>query len=136
MAQPFDDPAISDDDGLVRFVPPWHVIKDDNLGRLRPTSAAFDMSPEDGCMSVDLEKLLLQASLEPCHGLASRPAGFGAVRLLAGVVRSVQLATFQDPVPENPYHGQIANLVMPGRIARGKKRTLCKSSEWLAIPKA
>ena len=87
MAQPFDDPAISDDDGLVRFVPPWHVIKDDNLGRLRPTSAAFDMSFEDGSMSVDLEKLLLQAGLKPCHGLASSPAGFGAVRLLAGVVR-------------------------------------------------
>ena len=47
-----DDPTIPDLAELWRRIPPWHLVKDDNLGRVRPSSAAFDNHPNGSPMSV------------------------------------------------------------------------------------
>lgn len=37
-----DDPTISDDADLWRRIPPWHIVSDENIGVMRPSSAAFE----------------------------------------------------------------------------------------------
>lgn len=134
--EPFDDPTIDDEDGLVRFVPWDQIIFDENESCYRPTSAAFEMSSDDRCMSVDLERLLIEAEKEPTANLIHRPTGSGAVRFIAKAVREKDLVPFADPIePENPFHGQVANLSEPGKITRGTKRYLSKNSNWLFNPR-
>lgn len=140
MSRHEDDATIADGDGLVRYIHPSQIVRDDNTGDWRPSSAAFTMSTEDGCLSVDLEALLFAAELASCHNLPMRPSGSGAVRLTAGLVRSNGLGVFHDPrqatpsEPENPYHGQVFNGENHGTITRGTKKALYQSSEWLHLP--
>jgi hypothetical protein len=47
-----DDPTISDETELWRRIPPWHFFHDENLGRIRPSSAAFENHPDGSPMSV------------------------------------------------------------------------------------
>lgn len=47
-----DDPAILNDAQLWRRIPPWHLVNDQNLGTVRPSSAAFDNDPDGRPMSI------------------------------------------------------------------------------------
>jgi hypothetical protein len=47
-----DDPTIAHSEALLRRVPPKHFYLDENLGRLRPSSAAFEDDDDGEPMSV------------------------------------------------------------------------------------
>ena len=57
-------------------------------------------------MSVDLQKLIEEAGLDPKTYILS-PPWIGAVRFTAGGLRAEGLKVGYDPVPDNPFHGQV-----------------------------
>lgn len=90
---------------------PDHVVFDELKGRYRLSSKAFGPSSSDGCLSGDLEQLLVRDGLPV---LAMYPA---VGRAVAAVSLEIQLiceheATHgigvkHDPVLENWYHGSV-----------------------------
>jgi len=105
---PHDDPDIGDDDGLLRRIDPdYHVVEDKNLGCHRLSSMAFsETSVPNGGMSIDLEQLMQADGHDPLDGLDE---GWGLVRLIAGQLRQQNCLVGSDPLPTNPYHGEVWN---------------------------
>jgi hypothetical protein len=127
---PYDDADIGNDDGLIRHINPnYHVVLDKNTGRKRLSTAAFsESSKPPGGMSVDLERPLTEAGLDY---LAMLPdTDFGAVRLIAGEMRELGHKVGRNPLPQNPYHGEVWDI---GRGRAAKKRIMEKSV-WLKKP--
>lgn len=95
-----DDQSVGDSTALFRRIHPSQVIWDENLDRLRPTSAAF----RDKQMSVNLEDDLEREGLEldfvlrdwPQHHLASIEA-----RLARDRGQEIQ----RDHTEDDPTHG-------------------------------
>lgn len=116
-----DDPSIADDTLLLRRIltrPDLSVVWDDNLGRWRPSSAAFDDHPNGTPMSVVLSDTLeslgrpLESALdghEETHSLAAITAN-DARHHAQGVAR--------EPTVEEPAHG----------VVFGKKSKKARSS--------
>jgi hypothetical protein len=57
MPDYLNDPSILDEDDLWRRIRPDWVVFDENLGRARPTSQAFNNDRAQEPMSVDLAKI-------------------------------------------------------------------------------
>ena len=81
MPPPYvDDLSIKDEDALWRRIPPWHFINDENLKRIRPSSAAFEDDPDGQPMSVFVERVVFENHLTANDVLAGH-SGFGMVTL-------------------------------------------------------
>ncbi len=127
---PYDDPDIRQDDGLIRHVhPEHHVVFDENLGCRRLSTGLFsESSGPRGGMSVDLERLIVEDGLNPLGRLPG--PDFGAVRLVAGEMRALGHKVGRNPLPDNPYHGEVWNIAR-GRAAR---RRIMDRMVWLKKP--
>src|SRR2546425_1264813 len=97
MPPPYvDDPSITDVDGLWRRIPPLHFVQDKNLGRVRPSSAAFEDDVErdtDGTrkpMSAFIARVVHAAGKSQADVLAGHK-GFGMVSFTAGLARQNNL---------------------------------------------
>jgi hypothetical protein len=104
---PHDDASLTNDGGVIRRIhPTYHVLRDDNSGSARITSAAFTATKgePDNPMSVDIEQDLVAAGLAAD---AMVPEGFGAVRIPIGDVRGHGMRVGSEPIPDNPYHGEV-----------------------------
>jgi hypothetical protein len=55
-----DDASIADGAELWRRIPSWHFIYDENLGRMRPSTAAFEDHPNRSPMSVLLADVIFR----------------------------------------------------------------------------
>src|SRR5258708_1556453 len=97
-----DDGSISDDSSLLRRVAPEQYVDDDNLGRRRPSSAAFKQIE----LSVDSEPLLQSQGLDWRFTLKEYPT-HSLVRLRASLPRSLGLAVVHVPLDGNPAHVEI-----------------------------
>ena len=126
---PYNDLDVLDDDGLIRRISPEHMVNDKNTGEFRPSTAAFsESSIPNGGMSVDLERLMADDGLDRLAMLPSRD--FGAVRLIAGDMRQLGHKVGRDPLPSNPYHGEVWN-IGSGRAAR---KRIMEKMVWLKRP--
>src|SRR5438132_9271727 len=101
-----DDALIGDGTLLWRRVPPWHFIYDQNLQRLRPSSAAFANDPQGGPMSVVLADAVLNAGRTADSVLAEHE-GYGLVAVSAGLVRECSQGVVRDPLPQEPAHALV-----------------------------
>lgn len=127
---PYDDESIKDDDGLIRHInPEYHVIDDRNMGRKRLSTAAFSGSnkPPFG-MSVNLERLMYEAGLDPLAMLPS--SSYGAVRLVAGEMRELGHMVGSTPLPNNPYHGEVWSI----NRGRKAKMSIMEKCTWIKKP--
>ena len=127
---PYDDPDIKADDGLIRHInPDYHLVPDQNTGRLRLSTAAFSGSskPPRG-MSVDLERPMIEAGLDNQSMLPN--ADFGALRLIAGEMRELGHKVGRNPQSDNPYHGEVWGI---GQGRSAKKRIMDKAV-WIKKP--
>lgn len=104
---PHDHRGITSDDGVIRRVSHHHLVEDPKAGGKRLSTMAFQASRGDnGGMSVDLQRLIEEAGLDARKFVIS-PPWIGAVRFAAGALRSEGLQIGYDPVPGNPYHGEV-----------------------------
>lgn len=105
---PHDHPEILNEDGLIRRIPIHWVVRDDKspTGQ-RLSSEAFEMSSSEqgGGMSVDIEKLIIEAGKDMAAHVTPHP-WVGAIRVTAGLLRSYNLQVGFSPLSDNPYHGE------------------------------
>ncbi len=123
-----DDPTILDDAVLWRRIPPWHVVPDDNLGVMRPSSAAFKDSPDGSSMSVFLAELVERDGRKAEDALVGH-TDYALSAFGAGLARRCKQGVASDPQPDEPAHA-----VVFGTKTKSISRALAKGSEWVIPP--
>lgn len=124
-----NDPTIDDDWPLWRRVPRWWCVPDENQGGvLRPSSAAFEDSPDGTAMSVVLGPEAHRLGRGPLHMLEGHPE-FAVATLTAGTARQHGQGVIRDPLPEDPAHG-----LVHGPKPKSIRRKLAAASVWLVPP--
>src|SRR5438876_11908353 len=96
-----DDPTIPDEAELWRRIPPWHFVKDENLGQIRPSKAAFDNHPNGSPMSVVLADVVVETGRGPDAVLAGH-RGFALAAITAGLARGGQEGVAREALPQWP----------------------------------
>lgn len=119
-----DDRTIRDEDLLWRRVPPWHFFFDDNLGRDRPSSAAFDDDPDGHPMSV-----ILASETAGPESVLEGHEGFALAGLTVREVRSCGLGVIRDPLPKEPAHALVV-----GRKTKSVRSRLARAASWVVSP--
>ncbi len=130
-AEPYDEDDISPDQTIIRRINPvQHIIRDDNRDCSRVSSKAFSPSSgPNGGMSVDVEARIIADDLDP-HEYVTTPVFTGSVSFLASAARALNLWIGYDPIPDNPYHGEVWGNPRPNRFSGGQKKGLQNACEW------
>ena len=124
---PYDCGGIKGIDGVIRRISKEHIVPDGNGGK-RISSMAFKKSSgPNGGMSVDLERLIVQAGLEP-REYVTNPRWMGSVRFTASALRKEELMIGRDPLEDNPYHGEVW-----GNFTSSKVKRLQRLVEWYVV---
>lgn len=123
-----DDPAIPDEAQLFRRIPPWHFIRDENVGKTRPSSAAFEDHPNGSPMSVILADTLAETGRIPETILAGHE-GFALVTFSVELARECGQGVARDPLPDEPAHA-----VVFGKKTQGVKKKLARGASWVVKP--
>lgn len=123
-----DDLTIANDAHLWRRIPPWHFIFDGNIGRLRPSKAAFDDDDDGHPMSVVLADLVTASGRGSAHVLQGHD-GFALAQITAGLARSKQQGVQRDPLFEEPAHALVF-----GNKTDSVKKTFAKGCTWIVPP--
>ena len=123
-----DDSTILDEAELWRRIPPWHFVKDENVGQVRPSKAAFDNHPNGSPMSVVLADAVIESGRGPGAVLTGHE-GFALAAITAGLARECQQGVAREPLPDEPAHA-----VVFGRKTDSVKKKLARGSRWIAPP--
>lgn len=127
IARYVDDNTIPNQAKLLRRIPPCFFIRDENLGRMRPSSAAFDDHPDGSPMSVVLADGVREAGRTPDSVLVGY-TDYALAMITAGTARECHQNIVRDPTPEEPAHA-----VVFGRKTKAVKRKFALEARW-AIP--
>jgi len=103
---PHDHDGIAAGDGVIRRISTNQIVTD-RSGQKRISSIAF--KPSSGLsagMSVDFEVQIAEAGLD-ARTFVTTPYWTGSVWFTAGQVRQLGLLVGSDPIPQNPYHGEV-----------------------------
>jgi len=123
-----DDPTIVDAAVLWRRIPPWHFVRDDNAGTIRPSSAAFENHPNGSPMSVVLGDEVVASGRSASEVIAMH-SGFALAALTAGLSRKCNQGVMREPLPEEPAHA-----VVFGEKPKRIRQLIAKSAEWVIPP--
>ena len=123
-----DDPTILDEAEPWRRIPPWHFVKDENVGQMRPSKAAFDNHPNGSPMSVVLADVVTESGRGPGAVLTGHE-GFALAVITAGLARSCEQGIAREPIPDEPAHA-----VVFGRKTDSVKKRLARGSHWVVPP--
>jgi len=122
-----DDPAIAHGEALLRRVPPKHFYLDQNLGRWRPSSAAFEDDDDGDPMSV-YRRGIIEAEGCSIHRVMQGHENYALASLTTGQIRSKDQTVHADALPEESSHTQVC-----GAKPKSTCRWFAKQAEW-AIP--
>jgi hypothetical protein len=122
-----DDASISDQDQLLRRIPPQHLVFDSNKGAYRPSSAAFDDSPDGSPMSVLIADVMLQEGRSPLAALKGHP-DFSLVSIKAGLVRQCGQKIVRNPLPQEKAHGLVV-----GKKTNSVRKRLARNAIWIKL---
>lgn len=128
MREYTDDSTIRDADSLWRRVPPWHLVYDENDNVIRPTSAAFEDSPDGSPMSVLLAQIVADTGRGPKDAVRGFP-GFAMASITAGLSRRCRQGVARDPLTDEPAHA-----VVFGPKTQSVRRKLAKGADWIIPP--
>jgi hypothetical protein len=123
-----DDPTITNEERLLRRVPLYQIVKDEDTGYARISSGAF----KEKELSVNLESVLLGGggTVDAC---LQKHQGYKLVSLTAGQVRQLQQIVCPDPEPpDNVSHGLVCGSKNSRRVHEG----LRDSAQWVIPPQA
>lgn len=122
---PHDNDGIAVSDGVIRRISDQQLVDDPKTGGRRISSIAYKASSgQNGGMSVDLQKLIEAAGYDPLAYVTS-PRWMGSVRFEAGALRDEGFMIGSDPLPHNPYHGEVW-----GRFSKPQQRRLAEIAAW------
>lgn len=128
--EPYNEDEIEDEDTVIRRISAEYVVPDSNTGGDRISSMAFSASSgPNGGMSVDLLALMNDAGVD-AETFVTTPIFTGSVQFPAGAARAAELWIGFDPLPENPYHGEVWRNFNGGRFTKGQVRALTNAAEW------
>lgn len=121
-----DDQSVPGDTELWRRIPNWpnRVVYDENLGRVRPSSANFDDHPNGTPMSVAIADGIVTHQ----EVLRDHPS-FYLVGFTVGQIRDVGLGILRRPLVDQPWHGEVT-----GRKSASVKSRLARQSFWIIAP--
>jgi hypothetical protein len=103
---PHDHEGIVRDDGIIRRISEQQIVTDSD-GRRRISSIAFNKSSAlNGGMSVDIQKLIEERGVD-ARQYVTTPRWTGSVRFEAGALRQEGFQVGFDPLPDNPFHGEV-----------------------------
>lgn len=77
-------------------------------------------SEPNGGMSVDIERLMLADGVDP-REYVTTPVFTGSVAFSAGAARALGLIVGYDPIPTNPYRGEVWSADRPNRFSRQQR---------------
>ena len=123
-----DDSTVADGVALLRRVPPKHVILDEKLGRLRPSSAVFEDDEDDDPMSV-YRRDVIEAEGGDIRRVMFGHEGYALAFLTAGQVRLKSQTVHPNPLPEESSHTQVC-----GPKPKGTRRWFAEQAEWAIAP--
>lgn len=128
---PYDEEDIQADHNIIRRInPDQHVVWDGNHDCRRVSSKAFTPSSgENGGMSVDIEAKIMDDEIDP-RKYVTNPIFTASVAFLASAARTRNLWVGYDPLPENPYHGEVWGNHRPNHFTRAQKKGLQAASVW------
>jgi hypothetical protein len=119
-----DDLTIPDEADLWRRIPTWHIVRDENSGQIRPSSAAFDNDPDGAPMSV-----VLAAEAENPQTALAGLTGFALASFKARTARDCNQGIVRDPLPNEPAHALVF-----GTKTKSIRRRLAKEATWVVPP--
>ena len=123
-----DDPTIHDDAALWRRIPPGHIVPDDNLGGVRPSSAAFKDHPDGSPMSVLLAEIVTETGRGAREVLAGHE-GYGLSTFSAGLARECAQGIARMALADEPAHAEVF-----GKKTHSVRKKLVRGSEWVLPP--
>jgi hypothetical protein len=126
-----DDPAISNDEIILRRVPhPAETTRDVKAAiGLRPRSSAFDPNRDGTPMSVQRFAVLEELGQDPAAVMLKDFPSWGIVSFPAGLVREFGKGLAMDANPEDgPGHAVIENLT------ESERRRVAKACNWVVVP--
>ncbi|MCK4340105.1 MAG: hypothetical protein KAY37_00085 [Phycisphaerae bacterium] len=127
-----DDPTITNDAVLWRYIRPEQVVADNNLGCYRPSSACFTDSSDGTAMSVLLANLVAVSNRHASDLLTGKWHDTYLASFTAGFARNLDLGVTTDPpVPEEPAHAWVF-----GKKTKGVRSRLAKAAQWVIGPPA
>ena len=122
---PHDHAGIQADDGIIRRVSDQQVVIDEKTGGRRLSSMAFKASTGANTgMSVDLQQQIEEAGLN-ARIFVTTPRWVGSLRFKARELRGEGFLIGFDPLPENPYHGEVW-----GTFSKSKQNRLREICQW------
>lgn len=126
-----DDPTVDDDVLLLRRIPvnPACVVRDENLGCYRPSSAAFENHSNGTPMSVVLSDTLDALGREHESALGEYVENFSLASFKASTARACDQGISREPTDEEPAHGEVF-----GEKPKSVRRKIAKSAEWIVPP--
>lgn len=132
LVEPHNCEKINNDHLLIRrIVPSEHVVDDENRNcRRLSTKAIQPSSTVKGGMSIDLHYELTAAKLNPANYVTS-PKYVGSIQFSANIPRSNNLFVGCDPIPGNPYHGEVWGSKRPNRFSKSQQKAILNAATWL-----
>jgi hypothetical protein len=123
-----DDSDIEDDAVLWRRVPPFWVVRDENRGEFRPSSAAFQDSSDGSAMSVQIEKIVNSMQRTPADVLTGYE-NHSLCSFVAGLARSLeQRVTGLPKIDDDPAHGWVA-----GKKTKHVRKVFATEARWVVL---
>jgi hypothetical protein len=123
-----DDETILNSDGLWRRIPHWHLIRDENLNRVRPSSAAFDDDQDGSPMSICIQSIVTDAG-RGAQDIIDGLENFSVAGITVELARELQQKIARDPLPEEPAHGLVI-----GKKKNSVRKRFAKECRWIIDP--
>jgi hypothetical protein len=123
-----DDLTIPAGSMLWRRIPPEWVIHDENLGRKRPSSQAFQDDRDGNPMSVFLADLMVELGRGPEEALAGHE-GYALVSFSVGLARECNQGVAREPTLTEPAHA-----VVFGKKTGSVRNRFARECDWVVPP--
>ncbi len=126
-----DDLTIDNETLLLRRIPtnPVCIVRDDNLGCWRPSSASFENHPDGSPMSVVLSDTLDELDRPYTSALGDHGEDFSLASFKAGLARECNQGVMRKPTEEEPAHGEVF-----GNKSKSVRKKLAKNASWIVPP--
>ena len=126
-ACPPDDQSIPSEDNLWRRIPPNQWVRDDNLGRVRPSSGSFENDRQHPMSSIWVERHR-ECGLGLDDVLVGHP-NYRVVNIPVSLARQLGQKIHRDEITEPP--PQPAHVLVCGPKTKSVKNKFAKNCSWV-----